>query len=441
MKHVFFNLRNLRWLCAALFVVSGQAALAATIHVATDGVDSDGCGASDSPCQTIQYGVNMAASGDTVLVGAGTYTENVVVETNSLRLLSVSGYQHTVITAADTNGDTLTVMADDVRVGRVGQGFTLTGSLGRSGMLLIGDTCRVEGNRATGNGAFGLQFGFLDIPLTPEGCTVPVGCLPDTEPGEPELGAPTPVPAGEAPAVVGCRVNHNIADHNLESGFYFRNFDDGRVNYNQGYNNEINRGGFMGFGAGFYIDRESERLTAEHNEAWGNELDGFFYRTNDVNNMVARHNRAWDNGQTGMRFMGTNVTAINNYAEGNGLAGLRFMGYDGVIIMRDNTSINNQGPGIHFDMFEFNRQPLQIRPMRRNNLSGNDPESNCGILNESSNTLRLNDNYWGTSDGPGDDPADTVCGAHTVNQPSKFWNFNDSYEHLPLAAPLPPLGG
>ena len=47
---------------------------AVTRRVATSGNDSSGCGSSSIPCQSIQYAVNISASGDTILVASGTYT-------------------------------------------------------------------------------------------------------------------------------------------------------------------------------------------------------------------------------------------------------------------------------------------------------------------------------------------------------------------------------
>ncbi len=50
---------------------------AKTIHVSTTGTDASGCGVGTAPpCQSLQYAVNLAASGDTILVAGGTYTYN-----------------------------------------------------------------------------------------------------------------------------------------------------------------------------------------------------------------------------------------------------------------------------------------------------------------------------------------------------------------------------
>lgn len=45
-----------------------------TIRVATTGTDAPECGSAASPCRTIQYAINLAASGNTIKVAQGTYT-------------------------------------------------------------------------------------------------------------------------------------------------------------------------------------------------------------------------------------------------------------------------------------------------------------------------------------------------------------------------------
>lgn len=47
-----------------------------TYRVAPTGNDTANCGAEANPCRTIQYAVNLAGNGDTVLVAAGTYMGN-----------------------------------------------------------------------------------------------------------------------------------------------------------------------------------------------------------------------------------------------------------------------------------------------------------------------------------------------------------------------------
>ena len=46
---------------------------AATLYVANNGLDTNGCTAADSPCRTISHAIALAVAGDTVLVGPGRY--------------------------------------------------------------------------------------------------------------------------------------------------------------------------------------------------------------------------------------------------------------------------------------------------------------------------------------------------------------------------------
>jgi hypothetical protein len=55
----------------------------ATFHVAQVGQDKPDCGSEGSPCQTIQYALSVAGSGDEILVAAGTYTYSSVTDTCS----------------------------------------------------------------------------------------------------------------------------------------------------------------------------------------------------------------------------------------------------------------------------------------------------------------------------------------------------------------------
>jgi hypothetical protein len=55
-----------------------------TYYVATTGTDGPGCGASGSPCQTIQYAADLVAAGDTVLINPGTYAGGITVDASGV---------------------------------------------------------------------------------------------------------------------------------------------------------------------------------------------------------------------------------------------------------------------------------------------------------------------------------------------------------------------
>jgi hypothetical protein len=73
---------------------------------------------------TIQAAINAAADGDTILVGPGTYNENLTVD-KSLTILSTNGRGVTFISANTNDTPIVSITADGVTVGGPNQGFTI----------------------------------------------------------------------------------------------------------------------------------------------------------------------------------------------------------------------------------------------------------------------------------------------------------------------------
>ncbi len=96
----------------ALLLVFSTAAFATTINV--------------SAGQSIQDAINAAASGDTINIAAGTYTENVMA--NKPVTLAGAGASTTTISAA--GGTAVTITANNVTV----DGFTITNPTGKHGI-------------------------------------------------------------------------------------------------------------------------------------------------------------------------------------------------------------------------------------------------------------------------------------------------------------------
>lgn len=104
----------------AITAATTPAAAAAIRSVAPSGNDTGDCIA--SPCHTIQYAVNQATAGDTVMVATGTYAESVTV----MKPLSLVGSAATIDATGHDNGVLITGPAS---AGTVLRGFTIENAL------------------------------------------------------------------------------------------------------------------------------------------------------------------------------------------------------------------------------------------------------------------------------------------------------------------------
>jgi len=105
---------------------------------------------------TIQAAVDAATDGDTILVRAGTYTENVKVNKDHLTIKSESGAEATIVQAANPNDHVFEVMADYVNI----SGFTVEGAkeYDKDGIYLKADFSIIFNNIISNNG-IGIYLG------------------------------------------------------------------------------------------------------------------------------------------------------------------------------------------------------------------------------------------------------------------------------------------
>jgi len=63
----------------------------------------------------------------------------------------------------------------------------------------------------------------------------------------------------------------------------------------------------------------------------------------------------------------------------------------------------------------------RLLPTTANSIFGNGlaagTDHNCGLRNSTGGTIGATGNYWGSSSGPGADPADAVCGDPVTTSP------------------------
>ncbi len=118
--------------------------LSATLAISVNGAEFNvGPGAQ---YKTITEAVNAAQPGDTIIVAAGTYSENVII-TKSVTIKAAS-QGSTTVTAADANKEVFHVSGENVRL----QGLTITGASGAAAVYLAGasncevNSCILDGN-------------------------------------------------------------------------------------------------------------------------------------------------------------------------------------------------------------------------------------------------------------------------------------------------------
>lgn len=128
---------------------------ASTRYVSPSGADSSDCLDSATPCKTFTHAISQAMAGDTISAGAGTYTENVMVDRN-LTLQGVSA--SSTILDGGAAGRVLTVLGGmTVVVSEMTiQNGSVTGDVGagilNNGALTLARVI-VSGNHATGGTA------------------------------------------------------------------------------------------------------------------------------------------------------------------------------------------------------------------------------------------------------------------------------------------------
>lgn len=139
---------------------------ATTIRVAPTGVNNASCGSTSEPCRTIQYAVNKASTGSTILVAAGTYTggstcltgsTTAVVCALSKHLTILGGYSTSNWSTANPTANLTVIDGQNAHRGVQVYGSTATdASLRMSGFIV--QNGRFQGKSSGGDGdtfAFG----------------------------------------------------------------------------------------------------------------------------------------------------------------------------------------------------------------------------------------------------------------------------------------------
>jgi len=170
---------------------------------------------------------------------------------------------------------------------------------------------------------------------------------------------------------------------------------------------------------GVEVSSSVNGVTIAGNLSYDNDGDGFAI---DGLRHTVSSNRAFRN-ETGFAINGANSTVSDNVAAENGDDGFDVAG-DDHSFLRDVSTANDRGFRLAGGRHQLtscaalgNRDDgilllsAATARIEKSNIFGNDAEGseNCGLSNASGNVITATGNYWGSSIGPGPDPADAVC--------------------------------
>jgi parallel beta-helix repeat protein len=363
----------------ALMLAVSVPVRAATLRVASNGVDAPGCGTKAAPCRSISRAVFLAGQGDTVEVGPGRYgdlaadgdftdpgdeaaeigtgCECVLHVGKRLTIVSRDGAGATVLDGGAAPADVVRLDAPGTVFGKKGKGFTVTGA-GRDGIRGEADQLVLAGNVAAANGRNGIAVSADHVSLTDNRAVANgsqgYGCSGTND----------------------STLARNVASDNGSRGFTVDN-------RNTLTGNLATRNGDAGINA-----QDGNKLAG--NVAVGNAAEGFSVNRDNVLTADVAH--ANHNGfRLDQGCVLTKSAVIGN--SGVGILALE----SGIVVTK--TSIFGNGGGA---------------------VNVPAPNANCGTLTADGVTLQATRNFWGAPAGPGADPADLACdgvGATTTVAP------------------------
>lgn len=372
---------------AAVVLLAATPALAGSVSVSSNGVDSGTCGASDDPCATIGQAVTNASQGDTIAVGPGVYAGTAIVD-KAVTLVSSAG------TGAATINSTMSLNFQGIEVGKKGKGFHF--DVGAVAVDVNGDEIVVRGNRFS-DGSVGVQVGVATDVVIRDNSFDNVTTGVSVNAGEAtvirgnEFGFVSTSAVALGSASTGAIVRENRTRGPSGAGF---TIDGSGHLFLRNHVHGSPGGGFVSTGAPTdVVLQENLAVSCPSNPA--------YYLQNGTG-WILTGNAAVDSNAPGyVLTAGTPFTLTGNVAIGSTNYGFLIAnGTDHVLT--NNSAIQNAAAGILLGSVGTGVS------ITGGNLYGNG--GNCGLENSSASSIATSDVYWGDPAGPGADPADNVCG-------------------------------
>jgi len=259
----------------------------------------------------IQWAVDNATSGDTIIVRDGTYTENVDVNIANLTMQSENGTANCVVNAASSGDHVFNVTADWVNI----TGFTVKSATGHSkaGIYLGSGVshCDISSNNVTNN-YYGILL-YLSSNTT----------LTNNTASSNEYGIVMSYSSNNN------TLTHNTANSNNGYGIYLYSSSNNTVTNNTCSSNDF----------GISLD-DSSKNTLKDNTASHNQ-DGIHLCNSSSNTLT---NNTWSNNDLCgiyLQFSSDNNTVTNNTCSNNSQGGIELMWSSSNNTLSNNTVSNN----------------------------------------------------------------------------------------------------
>jgi len=327
----------IKGIASSVYYIDGDVTLDAKPITITDAVIQSPHSWYITQNASIQDGIDAAGHGDSIKVGTGTYTENIVIN-KTINITSVNGSDSTYIQAAITRDHVITITADSVMF----NGFSLYGAANpphddKAGIYLYDvENCNIKNNSSGCDYSKANDYGILIVNSDNN----------NFENNEFNFNI------GIGLYLINSYYNYifeNNINYNIYNGSYIES-----SNFNVVNNNNFNNNGFLGI-----IFFESNNNFVINNSIKGSQLFGVKLRScsnNYLNNNVFKEN-----------------------SEGSGL-------------IIEYNSIHNV---VNNNICELNKYGLQIKQSSyfntiTNNIISNNTEHGIVLDNSDNNTLTMN---------------------------------------------------
>jgi hypothetical protein len=416
----------------SVLAASPRPSYAATRTVSTTGADVGDC--IGSPCLTIGYALSQAANGDTIVVGAGVFVEQLTIA----KSVTIVGAGASATSIKAPNSLTVSGLTSRRSIVEVSGGVTVS----MTGLTVTGPTDGSHGCSDIHHGIFVVGGSSLtisnatvtEIRATPalSGCQMGIAiragmqaigqtgtlAVSDVTFTNYTKGAIVVDNTGSSGTITRAIVTGVGLVNNAQNGVQISRGATGTVRHSIITNHQCNAPSCGPdpindtYAFGILLYQAGSGILIEGNTITGNDSGIYFGATG----ALARGNFLGSNRWSGLFFdEGANAAELNTVAGGN--EGVLVAAYSGnvtnTVASLLNTHISGATTGIRLIDEDGSDSAVPQLTVSNSSITGN----SVGIANPTGGTATATGNWWGCPGGPGQPGCDTISGAVNAGSP------------------------